>query len=229
VRILFQVADVVPREYPGLHIYRQQAASGWACRHAGPPGRQSPWTSCHPGNWLMPRRSALDMEPDFVRAALDEAICIGVRWRRLIAYVWRTFTAAPGPGGSMGQGRSPCIKRTKRLPCRPIGASEFTSPSRSYATNISWNALRRRSGVQRGVHYPALRRRISWNAQGRVRGIPEGLGTAFRSGSPAWRKLGFEFLSLRGIGFDYPARPAIRSTMTRRRKPPRRARSDQAY
>jgi len=102
MRVLFKWLMWCLRKYAGLYVYRVNNRP--LSEHVGTPELPGGITLAivPPGKlWDAAADPALEMEPDFVRAALARGdLAFGAfDGDRLIAYVWRTFTAAPHQAG----------------------------------------------------------------------------------------------------------------------------------
>jgi len=218
MRILFKWLMWSLRKYAGLHVYRvnKRPLGG----HAGTPELPGGITLAivQPGKLLDAAADpALDMEPDFVRAALARGdLAFGAfDGDRLIAYVWRTFTAAPHQKGLWVRVDRP----------RHYAYKAFTLPPyRGKRIHIALSLLCDKYFIERGYtaevgfseisNYPSIaaaeflgRRRVGFA------GYVKCFGRRISFRTSGVKKLGFEF-------FEPPRHPG--STIPPDRQPDRR-------
>jgi len=205
MRMLFKWLMRSLGKYAGLHIYRvnKRPLGGYPGSPDLPSGISL--AIVPPGKLLDAAVDPeLDMDPNFVRAALARGdLAFGAfDGDLLIAYVWRTFTAAPAEDGLWVRVDRPCHYAYKA----------FTLPSyRGKRIHIAISLLCDKYFMERGYaaevgfseisNYPSIaaakflgRRRVGF--AGYVRCL--GRRISFRT--PGLKKLGFEFFEPKGSG-----------------------------
>ena len=198
MRILFKWLMWSIGKYAGLHIYRVNKRP--LGRHLGMPDLPSGITlAIVPSGKLLDAAvdTGLDIDPNFVRAALARGdLAFGAfDGDRLIAYVWRSCTAAPHAEGLWVRVDRPCYYAYKA----------FTLPSyRGKRIHIAVSLLCDKYFMERGYiaevgfseisNYPAIaaakflgRRRVGFA------GYVKCWGRCIPFRTPGLKKLGFEF------------------------------------
>ncbi len=198
MRILFKWLMWSIGKYAGLHIYRVNKRP--LGRHLGMPDLPSGITlAIVPSGKLLDAAvdTGLDIDPNFVRAALARGdLAFGAfDGDRLIAYVWRSCTAAPHAEGLWVRVDRPCYYAYKA----------FTLPSyRGKRIHIAVSLLCDKYFMERGYtaevgfseisNYPSIaaakflgRRRVGFA------GYVECFGRHIPFRTPGLKKLGFEF------------------------------------
>jgi hypothetical protein len=218
VRVLFRRLMWLLGKYPGLHIYRvnKRPLDG----HAGTPDLPDGITLAivPPGKLLDAAADpALEMEPDFVRAALARGdLAFGAfDGDRLIAYVWRTFTAAPHEEDLWVRVDPPCHYAYNAFTLPPYRGKRIhialSLLCDKYFIELGYTA---EVGFSEISNYPSIaageflgRRRVGFA------GYVKCFGRYISFRTPGVKKLGFEF-------FEPPRHPG--STIPPDRQPDRR-------